>query len=45
MDEVAFVAWTDYTKLGVFNQVEVNKHAQWMQNVLSRNPLSALAAK
>ena len=45
VEELAFVAWTDYTKLGVFNQVDVNKHAQWMHVILSKNPLRALAAK
>ena len=38
-DELHFVAVTDFTKLGAVSQQEINQHAQWMANILAKNPL------
>ena len=37
-----FLAVSDFTKLGTFSQQNINAHAQWMANVLAKNPLSDL---
>ena len=43
LDDLHYVAFCDFTKLGTFNQQSLNHHAQWMQSVLVKNPLRILA--
>ncbi|CAK8992111.1 unnamed protein product [Durusdinium trenchii] len=39
MDDLHYVAAIDFTKLGCVGQQDINQHAQWMSNVLAKNPL------
>ena len=39
MDDLHYVAVIDFTKLGCIGQQDINQHAQWMSNVLAKNPL------
>lgn len=41
VSDLQFVAWTDYAKLGAFNQPDANAHAQWMRRILGKNPQRA----
>ncbi|CAK9048134.1 Uncharacterized protein SCF082_LOCUS26856 [Durusdinium trenchii] len=42
MDDLHYVAVIDFTKLGCIGQQDINQHAQWMSNVLAKNPLRAI---
>ena len=44
MEDVHILAFTDFTKLGTFNQQDVNRHAQWMAHILGKNPKRSLTA-
>ena len=45
MEDIHFLAFTDFTKLGTFNQQDVNQHAHWMAHILGKNPKRILTAK
>lgn len=44
IEELHFLAVVDFTKLGTFNQPDVNAHAQWLASMLSKNPMRYLIA-
>jgi len=44
MEDIHFLAFTDFTKLGTFNQQDVNQHAHWMAHILGKNPKRILTA-
>ena len=43
-DDIHFIAYVDFTKLGTLNQQDINQHASWLQGVLNKNPLRSLVA-
>ena len=36
MEDIHFLAFTDFTKLGTFNQQDVNQHAHWMAHIFGQ---------